>query len=334
LVRLDRSGDDRAVTATVARPRRPARAAGRARRRTDGVAGQRRAGLAGLAFVLPGFALFAVIMIYPAAQSLLISLRDYNIVPGAASPWIGLDNYTRALDDPVLRRAFANAAFYTAVTVPAQVAIGLFLAVLLDAKLPGRTTFRVLFYLPVVTSWVVVSLLFQYLFATDRGVINWFLVEFLGIVDENVNWLGQRWPAMAAIAVLGTWKGVGWSMLIFLAALTGVPRELHEAAAIDGAGGFGRFRHVSLPLIRGSVATVVILLMIGGFNVFTSVLLMTGGGPLDETQVPLTYMYKQAFEFLDFGYGSAISFLLTIVVLAIAALQWSLTQRRVRGAFG
>ena len=230
----------------------------RSRRPRPGVggAGQRRAGLAGLAFVLPGFALYALVMLYPAVQALLISLRDYNIVPGASSPWIGLDHYQRALEDPVLRRSFVNAVFYTAVTVPAQVVIGLFLAVLLDAKLPGRTLFRVLFYIPVITSWVVVSLLFQYLFATDRGFVNWVLVDVLHLVDDNVNWLGDRWPAMITISLLGIWKGVGWSMLIFLAALTGVPRELHEAAAIDGASSFGRFRNVSLPLIRGALATV------------------------------------------------------------------------------
>ena len=298
-----------------------------------GGAGQHRAGLAGVAFVLPGFALYALVMLYPAVQALLISLRDYNIVPGASSPWIGLDHYQRALEDPVLRRSFVNAVFYTAVTVPAQVVIGLFLAVLLDAKLPGRTLFRVLFYIPVITSWVVVSLLFQYLFATDRGFVNWVLVDVLHLSGENVNWLGDRWPAMITISLLGIWKGVGWSMLIFLAALTGVPRELHEAAAIDGANSFARFRNVSLPLIRGALATVVILLMIGGFNVFTSVLLMAGDDPLDQKQVPLTYMYEQAFGFLEFGYGSAISFLLTIVVLALAAMQYLFTQRRVRAAF-
>jgi multiple sugar transport system permease protein len=298
-----------------------------------GGAGQRRAGFAGLAFVLPGFALYALVMLYPAVQALLISLRDYSIVPGRPSPWIGLDHYRRALGDPVLRRSFVNAVFYTAVTVPAQVVIGLFLAVLLDAKLPGRTLFRVLFYIPVITSWVVVSLLFQYLFATDRGFVNWFFVDVLHVFDDNVNWLGDRWPAMITISLLGIWKGVGWSMLIFLAALTGVPRELHEAAAIDGANSIGRFRNVTLPLIRGAVATVLILLMIGGFNVFTSVLLMAGDDPLDQKQVPLTYMYEQAFGFLEFGYGSAISFLLTIVVLALAALQYLFTQRRVRAAF-
>jgi multiple sugar transport system permease protein len=117
-------------------------------------------------------------------------------------------------------------------------------------------------------------------------------------------------------------------MIIFLAALTGVPRELHEAAALDGAGAVRRFRFVSLPFIRGTLSTVLILLVIGSFNVFISVLLMTDGGPLDQTQVPLTYMYRQAFTFLDFGYGSAISFLLTLVVLALAALQYGVTRRK------
>jgi multiple sugar transport system permease protein len=149
-------------------------------------------------------------------------------------------------------------------------------------------------------------------------------------VGENVNWLGERWPALISISLLGIWKGVGWSMIIFLAALTGVPRELHEAAALDGAGAVRRFRYVSLPFIRGTMTTVVILLVIGGFNVFTSVLLMTGGGPLDQTQVPLTYMYRQAFTFLDFGYGSAISFLLTLVVLSIAGLQYWFAQRKAK----
>ncbi|MBU4335369.1 MAG: sugar ABC transporter permease, partial [Actinobacteria bacterium] len=250
---------------------------------------RRRAAWAGLAFIVPGFALYALVIAYPAVQALLISLRDYKITPGAVSPWIGLDNYVRAVHDPVLLRSFVNAAVYMVATVPTQIVIGLGLAVLLNTALPGRTLFRVLFYLPVVTSWVVVSLLFQYLFATDHGIVNYLLVDVLGVVGEPVNWLGQRWTAMVAISALGVWKGVGWSMLIFLAALTGVPRELNEAAALDGAGAWGRFRHVSLPHIRGTMVTVVILLVIGGFNVFTSVLLMTDGGPLDQTQVPLTY---------------------------------------------
>lgn len=138
------------------------------------------------------------------------------------------------------------------------------------------------------------------------------------------------WTGLIAICALGVWKGIGWSMIIFLAALTAVPKELHEAASIDGAGVLGRFRYVSLPAIRTAMAVVVILLVIGGFNVFISVLLMTGGGPGNETQVPLTYMYDQAFKFLDFGYGSAISFSLTAFVLVISVLQYWWTRRSMR----
>jgi multiple sugar transport system permease protein len=140
-------------------------------------------------------------------------------------------------------------------------------------------------------------------------------------VHHNVNWLQQRWTAMAVLSLLGIWKGIGWSMIIFLAALQVVPRELHEAAAIDGAGPWGRFRHVSLPGIRRTVLFVAVMLVIGGFNVFISVFLITGGGPADETQVLLTYMYRQAFDFLDFGYGSALAFMLTIIVLALSGVQ-------------
>jgi multiple sugar transport system permease protein len=207
------------------------------------------------------------------------------------------------------------------VTVPAQLALGLLVAVLLDARLPGRALFRVLFYLPVITSWVVVSLVFQYLFSSDTGVANWFLKDGLHVLNDNVNWLQQRWTAMAVLSLLGIWKGIGWSMVIFLAALQIVPRELHEAAAIDGAGPWGRFRHVSLPGIRRTVLFVAVMLVIGGFNVFISVFLITGGGPADETQVLLTYMYRQAFDFLDFGYGAALAFMLTIIVLALSGAQ-------------
>lgn len=297
-------------------------------RRHVAAAGPRRATKAAYGFVLPGFALYALIMLYPAIQTFLLSFRDWQIIPGTPSPWVGLDNYVRAFQDPVFVDSLVNAAAYTAFTVPLQIVIGLALAVLLDAKLPGRVAFRVLFYLPVVTSWVVVSLLFQYIFRSGDGLANHVVVDLLGLSADNVSWFQNRWTGMFAIGVLGVWKGIGWAMLIFLAALTAVPQELKEAASLDGAGAFQRFRHVSLPAIRAALAVVFILLFIGGFNVFISVLLMTGGGPGNATQVPLTYMYQQAFKFLDFGYGSAISFSLTALVLALSALQYWWTRRK------
>jgi multiple sugar transport system permease protein len=198
--------------------------------------------------------------------------------------------------------------------------------------MPARGLFRTLFYLPVVTSWVVVSLLFRYMFITNGGLINYLIHDKFHLIGHNIDWLGHRWSAMAAISILGIWKGIGWSMVIFLAALQTVPRELKEAAAVDGAKAWARFRAVSLPAILPVVAFVTIMLVIGGFNVFISVFLMTNGGPLDETQVLLTYMYRQAFSFLDFGYGSSIAFTLTLIIFALSIAQLRLFRRRPEAA--
>lgn len=282
---------------------------------------------AAYAFVLPGFAVYTLVMLYPAVQTLVMSLHEWSIVPGVESPFVGIDNYIRAFQDPAFGDALVNAAVYTAVTVPLQVIFGMGIAVLLDTHLPGRTLFRVLFYLPVVTSWVVVSLLFQFIFSSsETGLINALLIDVLHVSDEPTSWFLNRWTSYVAIGALGVWKGLGWAMLIFLAALTAVPKELHEAAALDGANAWQRFRHVSIPAIRSALTVVIILLVIGGFNVFISVLLMTSGA--NSTQVPLTMMYDQAFRFLDFGYGTAISFTLTLLVLALSALQYWWTRRR------
>lgn len=278
-------------------------------------------------FLAPGFVLFALVILYPIVRALQISLHEWAIVPGIASEFVGLRNYTRALDDPIFWRALVNTGFYMAVTVPVQIVLGLAAAVLLDARMPGRIFFRTLYYIPVITSWVVVSLLFRYLFITDGGLVNWTLTDGIHLTDQNISWLGGRWTALAAVSILGIWKGIGWSMVIFLAALQAVPRELHEASAVDGAGAWGRFRAVSLPAIRPVVAFVTILLVIGGFNVFTSVFLITAGGPNDATQVLLTYMYRQAFTFLDFGYASSISFILTAIVFVLSLAQLRLFRR-------
>jgi multiple sugar transport system permease protein len=282
---------------------------------------QRRESGSAYLFLAPGFLLFALVILYPAVRAFQVSLYQWSIVPTIASNFLGLHNYGRALHDPIFWRALANTGFYMAVTVPAQIVLGLAAAVLLDARLPARGLYRTLFYLPVVTSWVVVSLLFRYLFITDGGLFNWILHDALHLTSHNVNWLDSRWTAMTALSLLGIWKGIGWSMVIFLAALQGVSRDLQEAAAVDGAGATRRFWNVSLPAIWPAVAFVTVMLVIGGFNVFTSVFLMTGGGPLDETQVLLTYMYREAFSFLDFGYGSALAFILTLIVFALSLVQ-------------
>jgi multiple sugar transport system permease protein len=289
---------------------------------------RRRELAAAYLFAAPGFLLFAVVILYPAVRALQISLYRWAIVPGVPSQFLGLHNYNRVIHDPIFWRALENTGFYMLATVPTQIALGLAVAVLLDARMPARGLFRTLYYLPVVTSWVVVALLFRYLFLTDGGLVNWALHDQLHVLGHNVDWLGSRWTAMIAISTLGVWKGVGWSMVIFLAALQTVPQELKEAAAVDGANAWQRFRVVTVPAIMPVIAFVTVMLVIGGFNVFTSVFLMTNGGPLDETQVLLTYMYRQAFTFLDFGYGSALSFTLTLTVAVLSFAQLRFFRRR------
>lgn len=280
----------------------------------------RGAGATPYLFLLPGFALFTVAVLYPIAQAVRMSFYDWKIVGAATSEFLGLDNYSRALGDGQFWVAFGNTAFYAVATILPQIVLGLAVALLLHGRAPARPLFRVLYYLPVVTSWVVVSLVFRFLFA-DQGLINYALGDVLQVTDGQTSWLADRWTGMIAISALGIWKGVGWSMMIFLAALQGVPQALMEAATIDGAGPWQRFRAVTLPAIRAALGFVTIMLVIGGFNVFISVYLMTGGGPAGRTDVLLTYMYNQAFGNLDFGYGSAIAVVLTLIVLALSLVQ-------------
>lgn len=271
-------------------------------------------------FLAPGFILFVLVMLWPTVKAAEISLYDWSPIPGADNTFVGLDHYRQAFSDPDLRLGFVNAAVYMLVTVPGQIVIGLALALLLHTRMPARTLFRVLFYLPVVTSWVVVSLLFRYLFAND-GVLNWLIVDGLHLSDTKPGWLDSRWTALFALCVLGIWKGIGWTAVILLAGLQGVPGELNEAAAVDGAGYLRRTWHVTLPALRRTLMFVSVLLVIGSFNVFISVLLMTNGGPGGQTEMPLTHLYKQAFEFLDFGYASAIAVLMTAFVLVLSLAQ-------------
>jgi len=192
----------------------------------------------------------------------------------------------------------------------------------------GKRLFRAIYYLPVITSWVVVSFLFQFLFSSNPGgLVNYLLVTVLGILDKPVQWMSETKTAWVIIYALGIWKGMGWTMVIFLAALQGVPVELYEVAAIDGAGEWRQFRHVTLPLIRRTTLFILVALIIGGFQVFISVYLITGGGPLHRTEVVLSYMYDRAFDKLRFGYGASLSYILAAIVVFVSFAQMRLFSR-------
>lgn len=278
-------------------------------------------------FLAPGLVLFAVTVLYPTLQAFQMSFFDWKIVGSATSEFLGLDNYARALTDDHFWLALSNSGIYMVLTVAPQIVIGLGLALLIQKKSPTQPLFRVLFYLPVVTSWVVVSFLFKFLFS-DGGLINFALGDLLHLTNGDTAWLADRWTGLIAICALGVWKGIGWSMMIFLAALQGVPQALIEAADMDGANRWQRFKVVTVPAIWPAILFVTVMLVIGGFNVFISVYLMTGGGPAGRTDVLLTYMYEQAFNNLDFGYGSAIAVILTLIVFMLSVVQMKVFRDR------
>ena len=209
---------------------------------------RRRVGFAPLLFIAPGFALFLVLVIYPMVRAFQMSFYDWNVVRGrpARSP-AGTTTPGRSRTPCSGGPCRTVPSTWPSPSLPRSFS-GSGVAVLLNNKAPARALFRVLFYLPVVSSWVVVSLLFQYLFA-DSGLVNWVLHDVTHLTGSDTSWLSGRWTGMVAISALGVWKGVGWSMMIFLAALQGVPRELLESAAVDGAGPWQRFKAVTLPAI-------------------------------------------------------------------------------------
>lgn len=272
-------------------------------------------------FILPGLLLYLVFNTYPIVKAFQMSFYEWSIMPGDTNEFVGVANYVRASADPIARLALRNTILYTLVTVPGQIILAMAVALLLNSIRRLRTFFRTLYYLPVITSWVIVSLLFRYLFQSPKGLVNHFLVNGIHLVSEPIPWLREATTAMIPIWSLGIWKGIGWSMVIFLAALQTIPDELYEVAAIDGASAWRKFADITLPLIRPTLVFVLVMLMIGGFNVFISVLLITNGGPLQRTEVVLSYMYHQAFDFLDFGYGAALSFVLALIIIALSFLQ-------------
>jgi len=278
-------------------------------------------------FILPGLLLFLVFVIYPIAKALQMSFYEWSIVPRIPNKLVGLANYARAFQDPIVRLSLRNTIVYTLVTVPGQMILGLLAALLLNSIVRGKIFFRVLYYLPVVTSWVIVSLLFKYIFQSPKGVLNHLLVNVLHVIQEPVPWLRYASTAMIPIWCLGIWKGIGWTMVIFLAALQTIPKELYEVAALDGASSWRQLISITLPLMRPTLVFTMVMLMIGGFNVFISVYLITNGGPLQRTEVILSYMYHQAFDFLDFGYGAALSFILAVIIIAISFVQIHFLRR-------
>jgi multiple sugar transport system permease protein len=283
---------------------------------------------AGLGFVAPALGLLLVFFMLPTLAALLLSFTDFDVYAVAdlhrlRVVWLG--NYERLLHDDRFWTAMRNTLWFVVAAGPLSVAVSLAAAMLVDAKVVrGRAIFRTILFLPVVTTLVAVAVVLRYLYHPRSGLLN----QLLGLVGvPAIDWLGDpRW-ALPALALLAVWKGFGFNMLVFLAGLQGIPERLHEAAALDGAGRWQEFRHVTVPQLAPTFLFVGIITAIGYLQLFAEPYVMTQGGPADSTLSVVLLMYEEGFRWWNLGYGAAVAVVLFVVILAASVLQVVLQRR-------
>lgn len=299
-----------------------ARSAGH--RRTGSPARRRQARTAWL-LALPFVLLFAVFTAGPVLSSLVMSFTDFrstDVRDPLGVDVVGLDNYTRLFADPLFQRTALNTALYVALGVPLTVVLALAAAVGLNSVRRFRAVFRVGFYLPVVTSIVAVAVVWRFLLQPDTGLVNTALAV-VGI--DGPDWLSDPVWALPSLVVMAAWRNLGFLMVIFLAGLQSVPQEQLEAAEVDGAGPWGRFRYVTLPALRPTLLFGAVVTGIGSLQFFEEAFVMTKGGPLDSTRSVAFYVYDQ-FGFGNYGYAAAVSYVLFVAVVVLTAVQFRLLR--------
>ncbi|MBA2776787.1 MAG: sugar ABC transporter permease [Chloroflexia bacterium] len=284
----------------------------------------RRETIAGYLFLLPNLLGFVIFTALAVVASAAISLTSWDLL--SDPEFIGLQNYIDLLThDPLFRTVLWNTFYFTVVSVPASTVIALGLALMFNTGLRAIPLFRTMYFLPVITATVVVALVWRWFFNPDFGILNYALFR-LGI-DSPPNWLSTRTWAMPSVIILSVWKQVGYNMVIFLAGLQAIPTTLYEAASIDGAGRWQRFRNITLPLLTPTTFFVLIISIIGSLQVFDAVLVLTGGGPANATRTIVFHIWEEAFVFLEMGYAAAVAWMLFIMVFLVTALQWKLQKR-------
>jgi len=288
------------------------------------MAGQRglRLALVATCFIAPSLVPLVLFLIAPMVSSLGISLLDWDLISPAE--FIGLGNYRALLADEQFHAAVGHTLLYLAGYLPLVYVGGLAVALALHQRIRGIALFRGAYFLPVVTSWVVVALVWKWLLNPEYGLVNQGLAA-VGIQGPGW-WLDERW-AMPSIIIASAWKDLGYVMILFLAGLQSIPEELYEAAKLDGAGAWTRFRRITLPLLGPTSFFVVVISLINNFQVFDQVYVMTGGGPNEATTVVVQQIVQRAFEFGDMGYAAAMSWLLFLVILLVTLVQFRLQRR-------
>jgi multiple sugar transport system permease protein len=306
----------------LVRPAAVHRSAGRARPARRGVA-ERREAFAGYLFVAPSMIGFIVFVLGPLIAVGYFSLTRYDVI--SPPQFVGLDNYVRLFTDDRLRLVYINTIIYVIAAVVLINGFALFFAVLVNQQLPRVLTyvFRSAYFFPSLVALVYVSLIWQALFQRDTGIVNYYL-QTIGMAP--VDWLNSATQSRLSVIIVDVWRNIGFGMLIFVAALQEVPKELDEAAQIDGAGPFTRFRRVTLPMISQAVFFNVTMTVIGAFQIYESIIVLTGGGPGDSTRSVVMYIAERAFSDFQLGYASAISVTLFLIVLVFTLIQFRIRK--------
>jgi len=297
---------------------------------------ERREAGAAFVFLAPGLLTFTAFVLLPVVASLVLSLTRWDLL--SPPEFVGFENYVRLLgftrgadgwaaNDPEFWQSLGNTLFYM-LTVPVNLILALLVAQLLDTVVPWTKLFRTLYFLPVVCTLVAVSILWRWIWNPDYGLAN-YLLSLVGV--DGPAWLLSRAWAKPAVMVVMLWKGLGYAVMIYLAGLQTVPKELHDAARIDGAGAWTRFWRITVPLLAPTHFFLAVIGVIWGFQTFDTVFLMTGGGPAGSTQPVLLYLYQHAFRWFDMGYASAIAWVLFLMMMGVTLLQWKAAGARARG---
>ncbi len=284
----------------------------------------------GLAWVVPALVLVGVFVYFPLAENLGFSTLKWDIYSGSQE-YVGFANYTKLVEDPVFWRSLGNNVLYAVVSIVFQVFGALVLAALIEGVRSERwqRVLRAIYFIPSAISLTVAGLLFYFIYEPDLGLLN-HLLQAVGLGGLSHAWLGEESTAMPAIIAMSQWQGFGYSTLLFAVAIQRIPREIYQAAALDGTGPVRRFFHVTVPLVREMTGVMSMVTISGAFQVFNEVMVMTSGGPDNSTQVLGTWLYRSGFVRNDFGYAAAIATVIFVVTLGIAVAQlWVARRRRV-----
>lgn len=265
---------------------------------------------------------FLLFIAFPIVFSILLTFHKWNII--SPMEYVGTSNYEKLIQDRNFLKSIINTLIFLVIHIPLQIIIALALAVALNQRIKFRTFFRGAFFLPVVVSGVVITIMWQQMYALDSGILNRMLVS-LGL--NRVGWLTDPAWAMPSIAFMATWKNVGLYIILFLVGLQTVPRSYYEAADIEGANGWQKFWYITLPAINPTVFMVVILSTIGGFSLFIEPYIMTGGGPLNSTLSAVLYIYKQGFSYYHMGYAATLGLVFALVIMAVVIVQRRMIEK-------